>query len=134
MTAPYTVTEVRDPGLLRLSNDGIYQTEENFAGEPIPPMNMMKHILVWDGTLNGIPIIGPRLDEDGATSNCYNADYTADKLTDKEDNAVSYTMDSLGRVTKISYPDSTETAIAYDGTSDRIETITDANADTFAIS
>ena len=25
---------------------------------------MMKHTLIWDGSLNGIPIIGPNLDED----------------------------------------------------------------------
>ena len=50
--------------MVKLSEDGIYQADKNFAGEDIEPVAMMKHTLIWDGSLNGIPIIGPNLDED----------------------------------------------------------------------
>lgn len=61
---PYEVTKATDPGLKGISNEGIYQTTVNFAGNTIPPTDMMRHILTWDGTINGVPIIGPNLNED----------------------------------------------------------------------
>ena len=64
MVSPYTPATKKDGGLVKLSEDGIYQADKNFAGEDIEPVSMMKHTLIWDGSLNGIPIIGPNLDED----------------------------------------------------------------------
>ena len=64
MVSPYTPATKTDGGLVKLSEDGIYQADKNFAGEDIEPVAMMKHTLIWDGSLNGIPIIGPNLDED----------------------------------------------------------------------
>ena len=64
MVSPYTPATKTDDGLVKLSEDGIYQADKNFAGEDIEPVSMMKHTLIWDGSLNGIPIIGPNLDED----------------------------------------------------------------------
>ena len=64
MVSPYTPTTKEDGGLVELSEDGIYQADKNFAGEDIEPVSMMKHTLIWDGSLDGIPIIGPNLDED----------------------------------------------------------------------
>ena len=64
MVSPYTPATKTDGGLVKLSEDGIYQADKNFAGEDIEPVAMMKHTLIWDGALNGIPIIGPNLDED----------------------------------------------------------------------
>ncbi len=64
MVSPYTPATKKDGGLVKLSEDGIYQADKNFAGEDIEPVAMMKHTLIWDGSLNGIPIIGPNLDED----------------------------------------------------------------------
>ena len=64
MVSPYTPATKTDGGLVKLSEDGIYQADKNFAGEDIESVAMMKHTLIWDGSLNGIPIIGPNLDED----------------------------------------------------------------------
>lgn len=64
MVSPYTPVTKTDGGLVELSEDGIYQADKNFAGEEISPVPMMKHTLIWDGSLDGIPIIGPNLDED----------------------------------------------------------------------
>ena len=64
MVSPYTPVTKTDGGLVELSEDGIYQADKNFAGEEISPVPMMKHTLIWDGSLDGIPIIGPNLDDD----------------------------------------------------------------------
>ena len=78
MVSPYTPATKTDGGLVKLSEDGIYQADKNFAGEDIEPVAMMKHTLIWDGSLNGIPIIGPNLDEDvfylTDTGRCWDGD------------------------------------------------------------
>lgn len=61
---PYEVEKFEDPSFKGVSEDGIYKMTQNSQGEPIEPVDMMAHTLTWDGTINGLPIIGPNLNED----------------------------------------------------------------------
>lgn len=55
---PHSVTQYTDPSFHGITDDGLCAAEND------PSVNLMKHTLTWDGTINGIPLIGPNLKED----------------------------------------------------------------------
>lgn len=63
MDNPWSAGSWIAPGVT-ITDDEIYETTVNFAGETIPATKMMKHTLTWNGMLHGAPIIGPNLNED----------------------------------------------------------------------
>ena len=64
MVSPYTPGNQKGRRFGKTVRGWHLSSRQELAGEDIEPVSMMKHTLIWDGSLNGIPIIGPNLDED----------------------------------------------------------------------